>query len=205
MISFIYWHPKIYNLFLRILHGKHFKERYQKVAECIPVGSTVADICCGDCHLYKEFLCKKGIYYVGLDANPLFVKWGKRDRIPIHLFDVLKEEIPPAEYVIMMGSLYHFMPWHKEVVDKMLKAATKKVIITEGVRTFTGSSNRLISFLAKRLANPGTKRPIHRFNEKMFIKFLEKYGSRIEGCYKIAGGRQMLAILKVGKLGKEIP
>lgn len=197
MISPVYWHPIIYQLFLRIIYGRHFKERYQQVTNLIPTGSQVVDICCGDCAIYRFFLRKKGVHYLGLDINPLFVRWVKKRRIPVRLFDVCKDEIPSAEYIIMLGSLYQFIPYHKEIVDKMLKAATKKVIITERIRgAFCSSTNPLISFIAKRSADPGTGHKIYRFNEENLIRFLRSYGIKLKRYYKICESMEIIAVLR---------
>lgn len=200
MISPVYWHPVIYQLFLRIIFGRQFKIRYQEVASFIPNGSCVVDICCGDCTIYRYFLRKKNVQYLGLDINLFFVRWLKKKRIPIRLFDVYKDEIPPAEYIIMLGSLYQFIPHHKEIMDKMLKAATKKVIITERIQgAFSSSTNSLISYIAKRLANPGTGHAMYRFNEKKLIRFLMSYGTKLERYYKICNNTQIVAVLKADK------
>ncbi len=200
MISPVYWHPTIYQLFLRIIFGRQFKKRYQEVANLIPKGSRVVDICCGDCTTYRLFLKKKNVKYLGLDINPFFVRWLEKKRIPIRLFDVFRDEIPPAEYVIMLGSLYQFIPHHKKIMDKMLKAATKKVIITERIQgSFSSSSNPLISYVAKRLANPGTGHAMYRFNEKKLTKFLMSYGNKLERYYKICDNTQIVAVLRADK------
>lgn len=197
MISPVYWHPVIYQLFLRTTFGRQFRERYKEVANFIPTGSQVVDICCGDCTIYRFFLRKKKIQYLGLDVNPLFVRWLKKKRIPIRLFDVCRDEIPSAEYVIMLGSLYQFIPYHKEIMDKMLKAATKKVIITERIQgAFSSSTNPLISYIAKGLANPGTGHTIYRFNEKNLVRFLMSYRTKLERYYKICKNTQIVAVLK---------
>lgn len=197
MTSPVYWHPIIYQLFLRITFGRHFKERYQQVTNFIPTGSQVVDICCGDCTIYRFFLKKKRVHYLGLDINPLFVRYLKKKRIPIRLFNVCRDEIPSAEYVIMLGSLYQFIPHHKEIMDKMLKAATKKVIITERIQgAFSSSTNPLISYIARRLANPGTGHTIYRFNEENLIRFLRSYRTRLERYYKICKNTQIVAVLR---------
>lgn len=196
MTSAVYWHPIIYQLFLRITFGRHFKERYQQVANLIPTGSQVVDIGCGDCTIYR-FLRKKGIQYLGLDINPFFVRWVEKKRIPVCLFDVCKDEIPQAEYIIMLGGLYQFIPYHKDIVDKMLKAATKKIILIERIQgAFSSSTNPLISFIARRLANPGTGHKMYRFNKESLIRFLESYGIKLESYYKICQGTQIVAVLR---------
>ena len=200
MISPVYWHPVIYQLFLRIIFGRQFEKRYQEVASFIPNGSRVVDICCGDATAYRYFLRKKNVRYLGLDINPFFVRWLKKKRIPIRLFDVYRNEIPSAEYVIMLGSLYQFIPRHKEIMDKMLKAATKKVIITERIQgAFSSSTNSLISYIARRLANPGTGHAMHRFNEKKLVRFLMSYGAKLERYYKICNNTQIVAVLIADK------
>jgi len=97
--------------------------------------SSVVDLCCGPATLYQRYLRHKNIQYTGLDINSRFVKrlsswgatgirWDLRETKPF----------PPADYLIMQSSLYQFLPDPRPVLNRMLVAARKQVIITEPIR-----------------------------------------------------------------------
>ena len=65
----------------------------------------------------------------------------------------------------MQGSLYQFFPDHKKMVDKMLKSAKQKVIISEPVINLVDSSYGLISYLSKHTANSAIAPNSFRFTK----------------------------------------
>ena len=69
-------------------------------------GASVTDVCSGDSVLYTRYL--KGKNKTGIEINPLTAfnsQW-----IKIIKVDIVKEAIPKADYVVMQGSLYQFIP-----------------------------------------------------------------------------------------------
>ena len=64
--------------------------------------------------------------------------------------------LPPADYVVMQASLYHFLPDPGPLVDRMLRAARCRVIIAEPVRNLATSGVPWVSRLARRQTDPGT-------------------------------------------------
>ena len=106
--------------------------------------------------------------------------------------------LPKGDYVIMQASLYHFLPDPYPIVDRMLVAAEKYVILTEPVRNLADSKNPLIAGLSRKLTNPGTGDQPNRFNEKRFEEFLARYRAegRVVESYPIAAGREQLCLLR---------
>jgi hypothetical protein len=133
-----------------------------------------------------------------LDINPNFIARLSRSGAVGRIWDLRSnEELPAADYVIMQASLYHFLPNASEVVDRMLRAGRKRVIIAEPIRNLAMSNSRLLSLLGKLLTNPGVGEHSLRFTEESLTDFFSSYASRVVECFTIAGGREKVYVLDV--------
>src|SRR5690348_5219094 len=113
---------------MRALYSVGYRDRYRSVAELIAEGSSVLDVCCGPGTLFHRYLKVKGVRYTGLDINRHFVdrlSAGGAEGLIWNLNEA--RPLPRAEYVIMQGSLYHFLPGASIIVDRMVAAAEKQV------------------------------------------------------------------------------
>ena len=119
MTSIIYSKRILIISAMRLLYSKGFGDRYKQIAMLIPNHSTVLEVCCGDCYLYKHYLSQKNIKYLGLDINPHFISSALKDGINILHHDQLSNKpIPEAQYIIIQASLYHFLPNEDIIFDK---------------------------------------------------------------------------------------
>jgi len=181
---------------MRFLYGANYEARLKSIANEIPRGSKVLDVCCGDCAIFKSEL-KGRNEYLGIDSNPYFISGAIEKSVNVTGLDVSREDLPKSEIVIMLSSLYQFIPYHKEIVDKMLRSAEKRVIISEPVRNLASSKNPFISFIARYSVNPGSGNKKHRFNERTLIHFFKKnYGNKIEKFKYIPGQREIIVVLR---------
>lgn len=178
MKSFIYWHPTIYTAFMRLLCFGYYHERYQEVADLIPQNSSVLDVCCGDCMLY-DFLKFKNVNYTGIDFNQTFVTVAKKRGLEVIKANVFTDNLPRADYVVLLSSLYQFIPRHKELIIKLLSVSRKAVIIRECIKSRSSSTNILVSTVGKLLNNPGDGMKIRRFNKKTFFETCEPFKNRV--------------------------
>ncbi len=92
---------------MRLLYGRHFGERYAAIAEYIPIGTSVVDVCAGDCYLYRKHLHRKSIRYLGLDASVRLVRWARRRGIEAREFNLWIDDVPGGDIVLMQASLYN--------------------------------------------------------------------------------------------------
>jgi hypothetical protein len=197
--SLIYRSPLLYEGFLLVRYGRAYAERSGAIAALIPEGATVVDLCCGPATLYFGHLCRKRVAYIGLDINRNFVDRLSARGLTGHLWDVASDAaLPRADFLVMQGSLYHFLPDPYPIVDRMLAAAAKYVVLTEPVRNFADSKSPLVAWLAKRLADPGTGDQPNRFNLALFQKLVDHYQARgqVVDCHPIAAGREQLCVLR---------
>src|SRR6185369_13287964 len=123
-----------------LLYGRHYPARYRVICDLIPSGSSVLDLCCGPAILYHRYLRAKSVRYTGLDINQKFIDRLIRSGGLGKLWDLRGDEpLPAADYVIMQASLYHFLPDPSTIVNRMLQAAHKRVIIAEPIRNLATS------------------------------------------------------------------
>jgi SAM-dependent methyltransferase len=194
--SLIYKSTSLYELAMLLLYGRHYNSRYRAIADLIPNGSSVLDLCCGPALLYHRYLLEKSVQYTGLDINANFIDRLIRRGGSGQIWDLRSElTLPSADYVIMQASLYHFLPDPSAVVDRMLQAARKRVIIAEPIRNLTTSDSRLLSLLGRLFTNPGAGEHSLRFTEASLANFFSGYASRVVETFKIAGGREQVYVL----------
>ena len=189
MKSPIYWHPKIYNYSMRLLYGKDFFKKYELVAKAIGKLS-VLDVCCGDCFLSKYIDYDK---YQGIDVNPAFINYGKRLGLNLSLADVVEDEWPATECIVILGSLYQFIPRHEEIINKALRIARKRVIISEPVINLAQSNNCFIAAIARRFTSPGVGSSMERFSRNSLTALYNKYGA----SEIFNAGREMVGIFNI--------
>jgi SAM-dependent methyltransferase len=184
-----------------LLYQRGYAERSKALAALIPEGASVVDVCCGPASLYFDHLRFKHVAYTGLDINAGFVKSVSSRGARAMVWDVSGDTpFPKAEYLIMQASLYHFLPNPRPVVDRMLEAARKNVLLAEPVRNLADSENPLMASLARKLTNPGTGDQARRFNARRFDQFLSHYREegRVVEVFPIAAGREWLCVLRAG-------
>ena len=194
--SLIYRSEFLYSLLIRLLYGRHVRQRLLDVARWVPEGGTVLELCCGPAMLYRLVLRHKASDYLGWDINEMFITSVRRAGgrgLVCNLRD--QETYATADVVIMQASLYHFLPDVEEIVTKMIAAAGRRVIIAEPIRNITTDGPPLLRQLARRLTNPGTGDQPHRFNEHMLDQLLEPYQNCVVHKALIAGGREKLYVL----------
>ncbi|MGC9328853.1 MAG: hypothetical protein ACP5I1_14555 [Candidatus Hinthialibacter sp.] len=191
MTSPIYYHPRIYEVVMRVLYRERYLERIQSVGGLIEEGVSVADVCAGDCSLYRYGLENKRVEYRAYDLNPRFVAWAKKRGIFIQQVDYRQEDIPPADVVVMMSSLYQFIPHERIILGKLTQSAKRRVILTEPVQNVAQSANPLIRRFAQWAARVEDHPCAQRFDEKTLRALLEDF--HFQSIKPIAGGREILA------------
>lgn len=191
--SLVYRSPLLYRAAMLALYGRHYFSRCRAIADLIPPNSSILELCCGPADLYFRYLEPKGVRYTGFDINSRFVArlgelgrvWNVQDASPL----------PAAEYVLMQASLYHFLPDPSPVIDRMLSAATKQVIVAEPIRNLTDSRWPLISRIARRETNAGTGAQPLRFNEQTLDAFFSRYAACVSRSFLIPGRREKVYVL----------
>jgi SAM-dependent methyltransferase len=71
--SWVYCNGQVYELVMLGLYGRHYGARYRAVADLIPDGASVLDLCCGPGVLFDRHLRARSVDYTGIDVNPRFI------------------------------------------------------------------------------------------------------------------------------------
>jgi SAM-dependent methyltransferase len=195
--SIIYRSAGGYELVMRALYGRHYSDRMRVVAEQVPPGSSVLELCCGPGTLFTRHLQGRARSYIGLDVNPGFVERLKRRGVDARVIDLAagEEPLPKADVAIIQASLYHFLPHAERIVERMVAAATERVIVSEPVRNLASSELPLVARLGRRAADPGVGGHQRRFDEAALAELMRPYEQRVSSAFLIPGGREKVYVL----------
>jgi len=198
--SVIYRSSVGYELLMRVLYGRHYRDRMRAVAAEVPEGASVLELCCGPGTLYLRYLRARVSGYVGIDVNPRFVEKLNRRGIAANRLDLAAgdEPLPAADVVILQASLYHFLPAPERILDRMLAAARDRVIVSEPVRNLASSDLPIVSRIGRHAADPGVSGHTQRFTEETLAALMARYGERILKSFPIPGGRERVYLLAAG-------
>jgi SAM-dependent methyltransferase len=198
--SLVYRSAGGYELLMRVLYGRHYAARMSAVAEQVPEGASVLELCCGPGTLYARHLRGRAGSYIGVDVNEGFVAALQSRGVEARLLDLAhgSDALPAADVVIMQASLYHFLPGAEDTVDRMLAAARDRVIISEPVRNLATSGLPGVGLLGRRAADPGVGSHAERFTEDTLDQLMARYRELVQAAFLIPGGREKVYVLAAG-------
>jgi trans-aconitate methyltransferase len=203
-MQLIYKSSALYEITNRLLYGRHHRTRYRVIADLIPPGASVVDLCCGPATLYHCFLRANNVHYTGLDMSPQFIDALNKSGGHGIVWDLRSDKpLPRADYVIIQGALYFFLPDPSPLIERMLAAANREVIVAEAIRNLSSSAIPGISNLAKRLAGAAEGSGAVRFSEETLDQLFADYAPESKKSFKIPGGRDKVYILQ--KTGEPVP
>ena len=181
----IYRRPAVYELVKRAQYGRHYTDRLRAVANEVPPGSSVVELCCGPGTLYTHHLRERVSSYIGLDMNEPFIVALRRQGVDARPMDLsnTREPIPSADVTIIQGRLHNFLPDPAHIIDRMLAAAHRLAIISEPIE---GTGSRLAF----------ARRP--HLTEEALDELFEPYRELLVKDTLIAGGREKLYVLRSG-------
>ena len=193
----IYKSAKLYELVMLLLYGRYYSTRYRMLADLIEPRTSIVDVCCGPGILYERYLRFKDVSYIGIDINERFIQRLNRMGTRSLLCDVREATIlPGADYVVIQASLYHFLPQPNRLIDQMLCAARKYVIVAEPIHNLATRRIPILTSLAKTLTDPGTGLQEARFTEESLDELFSHYSAEIVRSFVIPGGREKVYLLK---------
>ena len=190
----IYWTGIGYEWLMRALYGRGYHALYQNVADHIPAGSRVVDVCAGPGTLWHECLREKGVEYLALDFNGHFVMSARRRGARARYFDLRRDPVPEADHIVLGSSLYHFRPHEDELLERLRRAARRSVIVTEPVENLSARGPRWFRRLAARLTDPGGGEYAARFDRASFEAFARRNGAVV--FEHTPGARNALAVFE---------
>lgn len=199
--SLVYRSALGYEALMRVLYGRHYSDRMRAVAEQVPDGASVLELCCGPGTMYVRHLRGRTTGYVGIDVNAGYVDRLRRRGIDARQLDLATDEepLPGADVVILQASLYHFLPRPERIIDRMLAAAADRVIVSEPIRNLASSEVPLIARLGRRAADPGVGGHAQRFTEATLEALMARYRERVVRSFPIPGGREWVYVLSASR------
>jgi glycosyltransferase involved in cell wall biosynthesis len=192
----LYWTGVGYDLAMRLLYGRALSGLYAEVAERIPGGASVVDVCAGTARLEREFLRGRGCRYLGLDWNGHLLMSARRRGAEVRRFDLFEEEVPEADYVVMCASFYHFHERETEILARLRRAARKAVIVSEPVVNWTSGPPAPVARWLRALTKAGVGDHRFRYDAESFRRFAERHGA-VEYEHP-PGARHALAVFPGG-------
>jgi trans-aconitate methyltransferase len=160
----------------------------------------VLELACGPGTLYKRYLRPRTSAYIGLDVNQHFVDMLRAEGIDARQVDLKTstDPLPRSDVALMQASLYHFLPHAEVILDRMLAAALKRVIISEPIRNLTSSEHPLLRRLGRRASDPGGGGGEQRFTEETLDALMERCSHQVMRSFLIPGGREKVYVLRTG-------
>jgi SAM-dependent methyltransferase len=193
----IYRNGTLYDFIIRLLYGRHYATHYAVIADLIPAGASVLDLCCGSAALYHHYLRAKSVRYTGLDTSPFFIKALARRGGSGLIWDLHSEKpLPRADFVVIQGALHLFLPEPGPLIERMLGAAIKQVIVSEPIRNLSSSRFSVVSRIANRISGGPAGSDASRFTEETLDRLFERYAAELKRSFKIPGGRDKVYILE---------
>lgn len=173
----IFWNVGAYRLSEWLL-GADQKRPFDQVAQLVPSGASVTDLCCGPADLFTRHLARKGCSYIGLDFNGRFRQDMRRRGVDYRFIQLPDDRIPASDVVVMCSSFYHFRECEDQLLERMRAAAKRKVIIAEPTSNLSNHRFRPLGRLANRLTAPGVGSHDFRHDSATFRQFAERNGAR---------------------------
>jgi SAM-dependent methyltransferase len=186
--SWVYRDARVYRRVLGLLYGAALAERERIVSVLVPRGATVVDVCCGDGGIARRL---GAVRYVGVDASPRMVDHVRRAGYEAHLLDVAREDPPQGDVVLLLGSLYQFLPDPGPVLERVRRAARRFAVVAEPYRNLATSRVWPIAAMARRMTDPGVASSTARFDEAAIRALLVRHGAR----HVERTSRELIAVL----------
>jgi hypothetical protein len=199
LTSPLYWSPFLYRWTMNRLYGDLLAQRYQLVSDLIAEGSRVVELCCGAGDLYDPHLRRKGVDYQGFDLLPGMVASACRRGARAEHADVAAMAVPPADHVVMIGSLYHFHPHESAIVARMAGAAARSAIILEPIVNLSQSANPVVRLLARAASFIGGVSSGYRLDAGRLERVLAEARVTVTASADVLHGKYRLVVVERGR------
>jgi len=196
-MGLVYRSALVYRMAMRLLEGREGVERRRRIASAVPSGSEVVDLCCGDAALARP-LRRRGCRYIGLDVNPAFVRSARRRGIDARYWEAESMEVPAADVICLLSSLYQFIPREKQLFDRMVEKAGTLVVLSEPIRNWSSSNSRLLRRLSLALTRVNGHTFEERHNERSLRALVD--GLPAESVDFAVGGRDVVIFVWTKRL-----
>jgi SAM-dependent methyltransferase len=173
MIGIMYRHGLLYETLLRFTDPGNIVPK--KIAELI-TGESVLELGCGTARL-REFIPKE-TEYLGIELNENFIEYAKKKgRERVIKGDILKDNLPKADAVLLTDVLHHVNPSHEKLLRRAKDCAKERVIVCEPYDRPGTLAGRLTDIFGKILDKDGFNECTSWMTKDKVIEFMEKHGA----------------------------
>lgn len=141
MRSFVYIHPRLYDIAIRFL----YLDGMRIVKDLIGKKKSVFEAACGYGRMqrYLDPSCT----YSGIDLNEKFIEYGQKKNLDIRLGNALDSSRYRKSDVILLSDILHHLTIKdiKKLLNIAVQFALEKVVIIEPVFVKIGSKDNFIS------------------------------------------------------------
>jgi trans-aconitate methyltransferase len=170
----VYWNVGFYRATMGILRGRSRGHMYRLLAKEIGSLSTL-DLCCGDGELQRWI---PGNNYVGIDKNEQFVESLQRRKVRAMIGDIEHISWPETDCIVIIDSLYHFLPSIDHFMNNLVRHPFRKCIISESIKNWALSPKSwLVRGVVWATRVDGQAFP-GRFTESTLSGLFKQYGFR---------------------------
>ncbi len=182
--SIIYRNIALYRLVMNLLYLGGYKNRFKDVIDLLGNSDrSVVELCFGDTY-FAEYCKQKGVSWTGYDISAYFVQNAVSKGYDAYHCDILKGPfLKDADVCVMIGSLYHFEKDIGKLLGAMINTAPK-IILSEPIKNLT-NSNRLLSYLSKKMTDAGKGEEQFRYTRKTVLDMLNAQQKELGFTYEI--------------------
>lgn len=186
----------MYGFAMKKLYGDLYESRYRQLQKVIPDNCSLLELCMGDLYFYENYLKKKNVHYSCADVNPIFVKVALAKNIHASLLDILKDEIPKSDYILIQAALSYSIPNHKELIEKLLKSANKQLIIAENINNVSNSGNVIVSAIGTFMSKAKAGQAKIKFTRESLKEAFKDFEANIVEWIEPADSSEVIIILQ---------
>ena len=168
----VYWHGGLYRGAMRLLRGAAHAQTYRSAARETG-GLSTLELCCGEGELERSL---GGADYRGIDLNPAFVASARRRGLRVEQGDVLIAPWPAADCLVIIDSLYHFLPDADAFMAKALAHPFKRFVVSESVTHVASDPRPWVAALAAWATRVDGRDVTARFDEPGLLALLRRHG-----------------------------
>lgn len=196
MKSPAYWHPFLYQFFIKYVWKKKettLLETYRAILPWINEESSICELAAGVGHFYTTCLKGHVSSYSATDINLSFVRYMRKKGIKAKLLDIRKCDFMPTDIFIILQALYNFKDQLTPILSKIVQVTNEHIIIVEPVDNLL-SENKTKDKLKAHFVDIGEGPIYSRFNSNELIDICANI-SQILHC-QFLPENQLLLILK---------
>jgi Methionine biosynthesis protein MetW len=196
-MPFFYADSRIYHMLMALTYRRHPGERFRAVAEWVPDGAEVLDVCSGDGALVEHLPAT--VSYRGLDRSDAFIRSARQRGRQVEWFDVCSDSLPKSQVVVCQVSLYQFYPLVEEMLARLFESAAERLIISESVWSLSRSKLPMVApLIAWAMRANDLSDGYFRFTPERLDRLFAAYQPFLVHQAIICGGMDRLFVLDKG-------